>query len=339
MKFKLYLANRDIIVRNSRKNSTYYGVYFILKCGFSKITILNSTFKPQLNSLIEMKNLIVTGGNKGIGFAIANSILKRNLQYNIILTSRDKNAGMHVLNELRENFPDKQSNIDMGILDIKSMNSINDFKSWYTDKYGFADVIINNAGIAPLNEEPSHKNLQTSFATNFDGTVQFQQSMLDSVNNDGKIIFIASTLARKVIVEMDRAHSKKLLSKDLSLNKLQQLRNTVFSAYMNAESEDPSLLGWPAFSHSCYGLSKTFLISYAKVLGRTQDVLDKNIQVNSICPGYCKTSMTNYKGSRSPEEGAKDIISLVEKSSLVNESYQGQFFIKTRVKNLEKINF
>lgn len=100
-----------------------------------------------------MKNLLVTGSNKGIGFSIANCILQKNLQYNVILCSRDKAKGVYAVNKLRELHPDKKSSIDFGLLDLTSENSITEFKDWYTSKYQTADVIINNAGWASASKD------------------------------------------------------------------------------------------------------------------------------------------------------------------------------------------
>lgn len=154
--------------------------------------------------------------------------------------------------------------------------------------------------------------------------------MLDSVNKDGKIIIIASITARKVLAGMDKKHSRELFSNKLTMEKLFELKNDLFFAYKNNEA---NLSGWPAFSFSCYGLSKTFLISYARVLSRNDFVESNNIQVYSMCPGYCKTDMTENMGSRSPDEGALDVVNLTIKSDSINQELQGQFFVKSRVKN------
>lgn len=58
--------------------------------------------------------------------------------------------------------------------------------------------------------------------------------------------------------------------------------------------------GW---SNSMYGISKLGEIAYTYALAR--DLAPENIAVAAVCPGYCSTSMSSYRGQRSPEKGAE----------------------------------
>ena len=72
---------------------------------------------------------------------------------------------------------------------------------------------------------------------------------------------------------------------------------------------------------AAYSPSKTLLnaltIQYAKELA------DTNIMINSCCPGFVATDLNNFRGTRTPEQGAAIAIKL---ASLPDDGPTGSFF-------------
>jgi carbonyl reductase 1 len=58
--------------------------------------------------------------------------------------------------------------------------------------------------------------------------------------------------------------------------------------------------GW---SSSMYGVSKLGEIALTYVYAR--ELLPEGVAVNAVCPGYCSTSMSSYRGSRPASKGAE----------------------------------
>ena len=86
---------------------------------------------------------IVTGGNKGIGFAIVRRLCKE-FNGDVVLTSRDEKLGREAVQKLEgEGLKPVYCQ-----LDITSSESIENLKKFLVEKYGGLDVIVNNAGIA-----------------------------------------------------------------------------------------------------------------------------------------------------------------------------------------------
>ena len=89
------------------------------------------------------KVAVVTGSNKGIGFAIVRLLCKE-FSGDVILTSRDERLGREAVLQL------EGEGLKPGYcqLDITSTESIANLKTFLVQKYGGLDVLVNNAGIA-----------------------------------------------------------------------------------------------------------------------------------------------------------------------------------------------
>jgi len=85
----------------------------------------------------------VTGGNKGIGFAIVKALCQ---QYdgNVYLTARDTTRGLNAVGELKK----QGLKPKFHQLDVDDDNSVNTFRDYLRNTYGGLDVLVNNAAIA-----------------------------------------------------------------------------------------------------------------------------------------------------------------------------------------------
>jgi len=124
-----------------------------------------------------MKNVLITGGNKGIGLSI--SKLLCSLNYNVTSVSRT------LINQDLINF--KQIKLDLSDLNEVSIFSMN---------YSF-DIVINNAGIFYGQPLDKYSTDQLMYINNINllSPVLITQSQLKNMikNNFGRIINICST--------------------------------------------------------------------------------------------------------------------------------------------------
>ena len=81
-------------------------------------------------------------------------------------------------------------------------------------------------------------------------------------------------------------------------------------------------------------MSKLAINLYAQILGKDQQVIDKNIQVYSECPGYVKTDMTGGNGHIEVDEGIKTTMHLMALPFHIDKSTQGAFFEKSHVSSI-----
>lgn len=86
---------------------------------------------------------LVTGANKGVGFAIARDLCRR-FSGDVVLTARDEARGRAAVQQLQaEGLSPRFHQLD--ITDLQSIRTLRDFLK---KEYEGLDVLINNAGIA-----------------------------------------------------------------------------------------------------------------------------------------------------------------------------------------------
>ena len=84
--------------------------------------------------------VLVTGANRGIGFAIAKGFLQQG--HTVIASSRTEEAGREAEGELKT-----YGEVVYHQLDVTSLESIRAMNAFIEQKFGKLDVLINNAGI------------------------------------------------------------------------------------------------------------------------------------------------------------------------------------------------
>lgn len=88
------------------------------------------------------KVMLVTGAAGGIGYAVAERAAKEGAS--IVFADMKEKEGQEALQKLREITP----NVDFLILDITQDANAKKFIDFAIERYGYIDILINNAGIA-----------------------------------------------------------------------------------------------------------------------------------------------------------------------------------------------
>lgn len=150
-----------------------------------KITADISYLNPQ--NRLKGKRIVVTGGSRGIGKAIANKLIKEGAQ--VIITGRNEES----LKKCSEELGCKYMVLDM--LDISSFDS---FINNAVSKLGGLDCLVNNAGVS-LHEKSffdvTEETFDVQVNTNFKGPLFLTQAFLKELrsnNRSGNVLFISS---------------------------------------------------------------------------------------------------------------------------------------------------
>lgn len=140
-----------------------------------------------------MKTILITGGTRGLGFAIANKFASNN--YNLILNyvSNEENA------ELIKEELIKKYGVEILLVkaDVSNEEEVKMLFNKATQKYGSIDIVVNNAGIAMdcLVEDKTVDNFKRILDVNLIGpfliSKYFGKAMFE--NKKGCIINISST--------------------------------------------------------------------------------------------------------------------------------------------------
>ncbi len=210
---------------------------------------------------------LITGANKGIGFATARLLAARGVT--VLLGARHEQHGRQAEQALRADGADAR----YLPLDVTSEDSARQAAGRVGGEYGRLDILVNNAGIArgDGSGKPSETTLQTLravYETNVYGPVLVTNAMLPllRLSDAGRIVNVSSEVGSI------------------------------------ASMTDPASPMWPMASVP-YPSSKTALnmitAMYAKELRGTP------IKVNAANPGYCATDLNGKSGFRTPEQGAE----------------------------------
>ena len=106
-----------------------------------------------------MKNVIITGGTKGIGKAT--SIEFANNGWNVIATTRNINNKDSLEKIFAENIQG-EGKVNIEQLDVNNENDVKTFMENVAKKYGKIDCLVNNAGIM-IENVPLHQTTTESF--------------------------------------------------------------------------------------------------------------------------------------------------------------------------------
>ncbi|MBT28155.1 MAG: short-chain dehydrogenase [Thalassobius sp.] len=213
---------------------------------------------------------LVTGGGRGIGREIARQLGDAGVL--VVLAGRSQPDLTAAAEDLRGG----GAEVDTITLDITNTSSIARATATLEHRYGRIDILVNNAairiekyGLTP-SEQPLDKWRET-FETNLFGTIALTQSLLPLVRRAraGRIVNVSSLLGS-----------------------------------IGTHTDCTSYAYTPFFkSLPAYSASKCALNSWTVHLAF--ELRDTAIKVNSVHPGYTRTSMNDGAGEQDPPDGAK----------------------------------
>jgi NAD(P)-dependent dehydrogenase (short-subunit alcohol dehydrogenase family) len=226
---------------------------------------------------------LVTGANKGIGYEIAAGLGA--LGWRVGVGARDHHRRDTAVEKLRAAGVDA-----FGVpLDVTDDASAAAAAALIEERAGHLDVLVNNAGVTgDMAQLPTTADLaavRAAVETNVIGVIRVTNAMLPLLR---------------------RSASPRIVNMSSTVGSL-------------TRQTDPDTETGPL--SVAYSPSKSMLnavtIQYAKELG------DTNILINAACPGYTATDLNDFRGVRTPEQGAAIAIRL---STLPDEGPTGGFF-------------
>ncbi|CAG9836456.1 unnamed protein product [Diabrotica balteata] len=247
------------------------------------------------------KVAVVTGGNKGIGYAIVKGLCER---FNgiVYLTARDANRGKLAVAQL-----EKENNLKPVFhqLDINDQNSVDSFKDFIKKEHGGLDLLINNAAIAFKSDstDPVAVQARETVRVNYFGTLRVCEALFPLLRNNAKVVNLSSSAGHLFRIPSE-ALRQEFSKGDLTVPELTKIMERfVKSAENNKTVEE----GWGS---STYVVSKVGVSALTNIQQRLfdEEKPNRNISINSVHPGYVKTDMTSQKGVLSIEDGAKSTL-------------------------------
>lgn len=267
--------------------------------------------------------VIVTGANRGLGYALVDRLLQHKDKPRIILTSRNPALGEEACQQLLEKHQASKDRLIYQELDIDSSQSISEFTYWLFNNHKSFDILINNAALGNVRDIMMNKGyvmppdeVSQTIQTNFYSTVDLTENLLPFLSETGKIIMQSSVVAKfsaqgKPIKEF---LSNPNVTKENLFDKMKEFEE-------KAVKNEHTAMG---FSKSIYSVTKAFLNAY------TTHILKPQLKEGQTCftvyPGWCKTNLGTEKAPMSAEQGTLSAMTALELDKKSSQNNNGGFF-------------
>ncbi len=218
------------------------------------------------------KIALVTGANRGIGKAIVKGLASAG--FTVYLGARDEVRGKAACADLAP-----AGHVRFTRIDVTDEVSVRAAAEKIDEDFGLLDVLVNNAGISGVSPD------------------SIIRTPSELTANDLRVVYETNVYA---IVTVTNAFLP-------LLRKASAVRIVNVTSKRGSISEEGAWIGQP---YMPYSSSKTALNAltahYARELANTP------IKVNGAAPGHVATDFNNFRGSRTPDEGAAVALRLAQ---------------------------
>lgn len=238
----------------------------------------------------------VTGGNKGIGFAIVKQLCKQ-FDGVVYLTARDVDRGLKAIKQLEE----QGLKPKFHQLDITDDNSISTFYNYLEQKYKGLDILVNNAAIAFKMDakEPFSIQAAETLKINYFGLRKVCSKFYPLLKPHARVVHVSSSSGHLSLIP-----SETLRNRFLNPNLTEEELDNIMHEFVDAAKTNTHLeKGW---ANSAYVVSKVGVSALARVHQKIFDSDSRqDLVVNAVHPGYVATDMTSHRGTLTPDQGAE----------------------------------
>jgi len=249
---------------------------------------------------MSLRRVLVTGANKGIGYAIVKRLLSETSDIYVYLGSRSKSNGERALASLLRELPQCNDRVECLQLDVSDQSSVAAAASAMAEKLGSNGklfAIVNNAGIGFGN---THKVV---FETNTLGPKFVCDAFIPLLQDSGgRVVMISSASGPMFVSKCSPERKEFFQKKTVTWKEIDDVMDEMtscsdFEAAGFGEN-DPS-------GYNSYGASKACLNLYTMYLAAKH----KDILVTACTPGFIETDLTApvpgdkkapYEGTHSP---------------------------------------
>jgi NAD(P)-dependent dehydrogenase (short-subunit alcohol dehydrogenase family) len=225
--------------------------------------------------MTDQKIILITGANKGIGFATARVLGRAG--HVVLVGARDIERGTTTARELTGEGLDAR----FVRLDVTDLATIEAAAAYIEAEFGRLDILINNAGISRDRREGTNELHKPSempvaavrevYETNVFGVVAVTNAMLPLLRRSaaGRIANVSSGLGTIAFLT-DRDSPYERYTRLLAYNSSKAALNAITMMY-------------------------------------AAELRDTPIKVNAVSPGFCSTDLNNHQGVLTAEEGGAHI--------------------------------
>ncbi|HEY4949972.1 MAG TPA: SDR family oxidoreductase [Candidatus Acidoferrales bacterium] len=223
---------------------------------------------------------LVTGANQGIGLQIAKDLVAQG--FTVLVGSRNLQRGEAAAKEVG---PDARALQ----LDVTDKASIAAAAQRIRKELGRLDVLVNNAAISNTSKQPGVSVQEYAKLTRPSNVSLDEVRAVWDTN-----VFGVLAVTQALLPLLREAPAARIVNVSSSVGSL-------------TRTADPAST-WRSIFGPVYPASKTAL--NAITLAMAIELESTAIKVNAACPGYTKTNLNNYSGTRTVVEGAREPVRL-----------------------------
>jgi len=239
------------------------------------------------------RNVLVTGGNSGVGLALCKLLIKDHDCY-VFLGCRDVGRGATAMKSILDEVPEKADKIEVLQIDVGDDNSCTVAAEVLKAKNVKLYALVNNAGLfLNTNPEMMSKFPKILMNTNYMGPKRVTEAMIGIIDPlEGRIVNTSSDSGPEWLARQDEKTKNFFTKPDLTMAELDLAIKKEMSSHN------------PFDGYCLYCISKVGVNSLTLVQAKSYPVL----KINSFNPGFIDTPMTKgyvYEGYEklTPEQG------------------------------------
>ena len=254
---------------------------FLLLFLLLKYTAVVRALSSTSSASSQMKRILVTGANTGIGLALTKQLVKDHGCY-VYLGSRDVVKGQKAVEEVKKTSGDS---VELLNIDVSNEDSVRSAAESLRSKLASEKLyaVVNNAGTGIMHKTKPAEILDT----NTRGPRRVVNHFLPLIDNDcGRIVNVGSGAGPMYVANSLR-------------NKNDKRRYLQPMSEAQIEDEITKILSTND-DYVAYSGSKALLACYTMELAQSHP----NLMISIITPGYIMTAMTEGAGAtKEPHEG------------------------------------
>lgn len=248
------------------------------------------------------KIAVVTGSNKGLGFAVVKGLCQK-FNGTVYLTARSEKNGLEAVEKLNE-LGLKPSFHQLDVSDDKSVKTFADF---IKTKHGGFDVLVNNAAILEWDEVyPTYEAAKRNIDINYRSLLTIENYLYPLLRDGARVVNISSACGHLSNLKK-QSWIQTLQDPDLTTEQINAFVDEYLESVKNGTFDKNDFAD--EGKHAEHRVSKIALTALTMVQQRKY--ADRNISINAVHPGHMKTEMAQGGGEVEPDQSADLILYLI----------------------------
>lgn len=269
-----------------------------------------------------MRRILITGANKGIGYALVSAVLEHAPDTYVYLGARELKRGEDARAALVQAHPEWASRLEVVQLDVSDDASVTRAAAQLAEKLGSDKLygVVNNAGLGTATSDHA-----AILAVNTRGVRRVSEAMLPLLARDGRIVNMTSASGPSFVAKCNEHRKRMFTNPDVTWADIEAVMNEAIE--IARTRGDFAAAG---LDSEAYGLSKACANAFTILFAREHPEL----HVNACTPGFIETDMTRRYaegsgktaaelGMKSPAEGTRSAMHLLFGSLEGNGRYYG----------------